>query len=164
MCFQYAELETILGDIERARAVFELAVGQTLLDMPEVFFNFVYSETIAFKMFIKYYSFVTTIAENAQIKWMTYAFVLLAQTHHAVLFIKVLWKAYIDFEISQEEYQKTRDLYERLLERTQHVKVRLLPYTAKTATDLLQVVSFTGLLQTCQLLQVATGLLKSVWL
>ena len=38
-------------------------------------------------------------------------------------FVKVLWKAYIDFEISQDEYQKTRDLYERLLERTQHVKV-----------------------------------------
>ena len=37
---------------------------------------------------------------------------------------KVLWKAYIDFEIVQEEFQKTRDLYERLLERTQHVKVR----------------------------------------
>ena len=33
---QYAELETILGDVERARAIFELAVGQTLLDMPEV--------------------------------------------------------------------------------------------------------------------------------
>ena len=114
-------------------------------------------------MFIKYYSFVTTIAENTQIKWITYAFVLLAQTHHAVLFIKVLWKAYIDFEISQEEYQKTRDLYERLLERTQHVKVRLLPYTAKTATELLQV-NLTGLLQTCQLLHVVTSLLKSVLL
>ena len=34
--FQYSELETILGDVERARAIFELAVGQTLLDMPEV--------------------------------------------------------------------------------------------------------------------------------
>ena len=70
--FQYAELETILGDAERSRAIFELAINQTKLDMPEV-----------------------------------------------------LWKAYIDFEIEQEEYDRTRQLYRRLLQRTQHVKVRL---------------------------------------
>ena len=67
---QYAELETILGDIDRAQAVFELAIGQPKLDMPEV-----------------------------------------------------LWKAYIDFEIEQEEFDRTRKLYRRLLERTHHVKV-----------------------------------------
>ena len=33
---KFAELETILGDIERARAIFELAIGQPRLDMPEV--------------------------------------------------------------------------------------------------------------------------------
>ncbi|PFX23659.1 Crooked neck-like protein 1 [Stylophora pistillata] len=33
---KYAELETILGDTERARALFKLAVNQPLLDMPEV--------------------------------------------------------------------------------------------------------------------------------
>ena len=38
--------------------------------------------------------------------------------------LQVLWKAYIDFEINAEEYDRTRDLYERLLNRTQHVKVR----------------------------------------
>lgn len=38
-------------------------------------------------------------------------------------FFQVLWKAYIDFEIEQEEHDRTRDLYERLLKRTQHVKV-----------------------------------------
>ncbi|XP_028409035.1 crooked neck-like protein 1 [Dendronephthya gigantea] len=80
---KYAELETILGDVERARAIFELAVGQTLLDMPEV-----------------------------------------------------LWKAYIDFEIGQEEFQKTRDLYERLLERTQHVKVWISYAQFELTTDL----------------------------
>ncbi|XP_070577296.1 crooked neck-like protein 1 [Ptychodera flava] len=67
---KYAELETILGDAERARAIYELAINQPKLDMPEV-----------------------------------------------------LWKAYIDFEIEQEEYDRTRELYDRLLERTQHVKV-----------------------------------------
>ncbi|CAL8312275.1 unnamed protein product [Lota lota] len=67
---KFAELETILGDVERARAIFELAIGQPRLDMPEV-----------------------------------------------------LWKSYIDFEIEQEEFDHTRELYQRLLQRTQHVKV-----------------------------------------
>uniref|UniRef100_F6WF39 Crooked neck pre-mRNA splicing factor 1 n=1 Tax=Monodelphis domestica TaxID=13616 RepID=F6WF39_MONDO len=67
---KFAELETILGDIERARAIYELAISQPRLDMPEV-----------------------------------------------------LWKSYIDFEIEQEESEKTRSLYRRLLQRTQHVKV-----------------------------------------
>lgn len=60
-----------MGDEERARAIYELAVGQNVLDMPEV-----------------------------------------------------LWKAYIDFEAGQEEYDRARKLYQRLLQRTQHVKVR----------------------------------------
>ncbi|KAE8601163.1 hypothetical protein XENTR_v10013561 [Xenopus tropicalis] len=67
---KFSELETILGDAERARAIYELAIGQPRLDMPEV-----------------------------------------------------LWKSYIDFEIEQEEFEKTRTLYRRLLQRTQHVKV-----------------------------------------
>lgn len=33
---KFAELETILGDSDRARAIFELAIGQPRLDMPEV--------------------------------------------------------------------------------------------------------------------------------
>lgn len=35
----------------------------------------------------------------------------------------LFFKAYIDFEIEQEENERARALYERLLERTQHVKV-----------------------------------------
>ncbi|XP_076317775.1 pre-mRNA splicing factor crn isoform X2 [Tachypleus tridentatus] len=66
----FAELETILGDIGRARAIYEIAINQPRLDMPEV-----------------------------------------------------IWKGYIDFEIEQEEFENARQLYERLLERTQHVKV-----------------------------------------
>ena len=69
---KYTELETILGDTERARAIFELAIDQPLIDMPEI-----------------------------------------------------LWKAYIDFEIEEEEPERVRNLYERLLERTQHMKVFL---------------------------------------
>ncbi|XP_050375831.1 uncharacterized protein LOC126793373 [Argentina anserina] len=36
---------------------------------------------------------------------------------------EVLWKAYIDFELSEFEFDKTRQLYERLLDRTKHLKV-----------------------------------------
>ena len=32
----FAELETILGDIDRAQAIYELAISQPCLDMPEV--------------------------------------------------------------------------------------------------------------------------------
>lgn len=37
---KFAELETILGDTDRARAIFELAIGQPRLDMPEVSNNY----------------------------------------------------------------------------------------------------------------------------
>ncbi|KAM0481529.1 hypothetical protein ACHAPX_003640 [Trichoderma viride] len=67
---KFAELERGLDDLDRARAIFELAVGQAQLDMPEL-----------------------------------------------------LWKAYIDFEEEEGEYERTRELYERLLEKTGHVKV-----------------------------------------
>ncbi|KAL7794547.1 TPR-like protein [Trichoderma ceciliae] len=67
---KFAELERGLDDLERARAIFELAVNQPQLDMPEL-----------------------------------------------------LWKAYIDFEEEEGEYERTRELYERLLEKTDHVKV-----------------------------------------
>jgi crooked neck len=67
---KFAELERGLDDLERTRAIFELAVQQQQLDMPEL-----------------------------------------------------LWKAYIDFEEEEGEYERTRDLYERLLEKTDHVKV-----------------------------------------
>lgn len=67
---KYAELETILGDVERVKAIYELAIEQPRLDMPEI-----------------------------------------------------VWKAYIDFEIEQNEHDKVRELYEKLLEKTQHVKV-----------------------------------------
>lgn len=67
---KFAELERGLDDLDRARGIFELAVSQTTLDMPEL-----------------------------------------------------LWKAYIDFEEEEGEWDRTRQLYERLLEKTDHVKV-----------------------------------------
>ncbi|XP_053671949.1 protein crooked neck [Anopheles nili] len=67
---KFAELESLLGDTDRARAIYELAIQQPRLDMPEL-----------------------------------------------------LWKSYIDFEVQQSEFLLARQLYERLLERTIHVKV-----------------------------------------
>ncbi|KAB1199460.1 Crooked neck-like protein 1 [Morella rubra] len=67
---KYAELERSLCETERARSIFELAIAQPALDMPEL-----------------------------------------------------LWKTYIDFEISEGEFGRTRELYERLLDRTKHLKV-----------------------------------------
>ena len=67
---KFSELERGLDDLERARAIFELAVEQPVLDMPEL-----------------------------------------------------LWKAYIDFEEEEGEYELCRNLYERLLRKTEHVKV-----------------------------------------
>ena len=67
---KFAELETSLGEAERARAILELAVAQPVLETPEL-----------------------------------------------------VWKAYIDFEIGNEEWERTRALYRALLERSKHPKV-----------------------------------------
>ncbi|PRW59332.1 Crooked neck 1 [Chlorella sorokiniana] len=79
---RFADLERSLGESERARAVYELAIAQPVLDMPEV-----------------------------------------------------LWKAYIDFEIGEGNREGARELYERLLQRTRHVKVWL-SYAKFEATPL----------------------------
>ncbi|XAR55043.1 hypothetical protein NMG60_11030419 [Bertholletia excelsa] len=67
---KYAELERSISETDRARAIFELAIAQPALNMPEL-----------------------------------------------------LWKAYIDFEISEGEFQRTSELYERILDQTKHLKV-----------------------------------------
>ncbi|KAK3694678.1 hypothetical protein B0T22DRAFT_78380 [Podospora appendiculata] len=67
---KWAELERGLDDLDRTRGIYELAIGQPVLDMPEV-----------------------------------------------------VWKSYIDFEEEEGEYEKTRELYERLLEKADHPKV-----------------------------------------
>ncbi|KAH9273637.1 hypothetical protein BASA83_003969 [Batrachochytrium salamandrivorans] len=69
---KFSELESILGDVDRARAIFEIAVSQPALDMPEV-----------------------------------------------------LWKSFIDFEIKEAEWSNARELYSRLLQLTDHVKVHI---------------------------------------
>ncbi len=36
---------------------------------------------------------------------------------------EILWRAYIDFEVAEAELDRARSLYQRLLERSGHVKV-----------------------------------------
>ena len=87
---KYAGLEEQVKEEKRCRAIFELAVTQKNLDMPEL-----------------------------------------------------LWKKYIDFEIglkTKEGIENAETLYERLLERTKHVKVwisfgKFLGLTKKSAAD-----------------------------
>lgn len=40
-----------------------------------------------------------------------------------------LWRAFIDFESEEEEYERARGVYKQLLKRTKHVKVRHGRYT-----------------------------------
>jgi len=68
----YAELESILCESVRARAIYKAAIERPNLDSPED-----------------------------------------------------VWKAFIDFEIEQEEFGNVEELYQRLLNRTNHVKVWL---------------------------------------
>ena len=37
---------------------------------------------------------------------------------------ELLWKTYLEFEIAENEIEKVRGLYDRLLQRSSHVKVR----------------------------------------
>lgn len=67
---KFTELESLLQDHDRVRAIYELAIAQPALDMPEL-----------------------------------------------------VWKSWIDFEYDEDEYDRARELYERLLRRTSHVKV-----------------------------------------
>uniref|UniRef100_A0A0D3GHA5 Pre-mRNA-splicing factor Syf1-like N-terminal HAT-repeats domain-containing protein n=1 Tax=Oryza barthii TaxID=65489 RepID=A0A0D3GHA5_9ORYZ len=63
-------LEKSLGETDRARSIYELAIAQSALDTPEV-----------------------------------------------------LWKEYLQFEIDKNEFHRTCELYERLLDRTKDLKI-----------------------------------------
>lgn len=79
-----------MGEVDRARAIFELAINQV----------------------------------GARLAWLAVLRIALKRAAQPLLDTpEVLWKAYVDFETSNEEHDRVRMLYERLLERTKHVKV-----------------------------------------
>lgn len=85
---KFADLEKLLGETERCRAIFELGINQPALDKPELLWKAYIGECMIL------YSLLRRLLISS-----------------------------IDFEIGEEEYEKTRELYLRLLERTEHVKV-----------------------------------------
>jgi crooked neck len=86
---KYAELEAALGDVERSRAIFDLAVDQVCLQR------------------------VASHQGSCN------------ATQPVLDMPEVVWKAYIDFEVEIGERNRARELFERLLKKTQHVKVRI---------------------------------------
>lgn len=83
---RFAEMEKLLGEDERARLIYEIAIDpQQQLDLPEL-----------------------------------------------------VWKAYIDFEFEGERYDAVRALYERLIGRTEHVKVWVSYANFEVALDSLE--------------------------
>lgn len=121
---RFAELECSLGEIDRARGIYELAIAQPQLDMPEV------------RCTIMHYSYLCTCCPHCCAAFV--CFVALYRSLCRMLFllhlkceyefdvylmVQLLWKAYIDMEVGEGQRGATRKLYERLLERTGHVKV-----------------------------------------
>ena len=93
---KYAELETILGDIDRARAIYELAVSQPVMDMPELLWK-------------SYIDFETELEEYDKARGLYDR--LLERTQH----VKV-WLSIAKFEASlnnEDANTNARKVYER---------------------------------------------------
>ncbi|CAJ1927837.1 unnamed protein product [Cylindrotheca closterium] len=101
---EYIALELSLGEIDRCRALY----NNYLKSMPH--------NCVAWS---KYAELETSLGETERCR----AIFELAVTQPTLDMPEVLWKGYIDFEINEGEGDHARKLYERLLEKTSHVKV-----------------------------------------
>lgn len=101
---EYIALELSLGEIDRCRAIY----NNYLKTMPH-----------NCNAWTKYAELEKSLGESERCR----AIYELAVSQSALDMPEVLWKAYIDFEIDEGEGNHARKLYERLLERTSHVKV-----------------------------------------
>eukprot|EP00163_Fabomonas_tropica_P026248 TRINITY_DN4741_c1_g1_i18.p1 TRINITY_DN4741_c1_g1~~TRINITY_DN4741_c1_g1_i18.p1 ORF type:complete len:543 (+),score=126.16 TRINITY_DN4741_c1_g1_i18:187-1815(+) len=90
---EFAELEVSVREIERARAIFELAVGQPVLDMPE-------------KLWKGYIDFEIAQGENDRVRALYTR--LLELTQH----VKV-WMSYAQFESTLPDVTRARDIYSK---------------------------------------------------
>jgi len=100
----YIELEQLLGNIDRCRILYK----KYLEMMPE-----------NCQGWCKFADLERSLEEFDRCR----AIFELATEQPVLDMPEIVWKSYIDFEISQTEYDKTRSLYRRLLDRTKHVKV-----------------------------------------
>lgn len=101
---EYIALELALGEIDRCRTLY----GNYLKAMPS-----------NCKAWSKYAELERSVGETERCR----ALFELAISQPALDMPEMLWKSYIDFEIEEGEGDNARKLYERLLERTGHVKV-----------------------------------------
>ncbi|RZF39167.1 hypothetical protein LSTR_LSTR005795 [Laodelphax striatellus] len=96
---RFAELETLLGDTDRARSIYELAINQPRLDMPELLWK-------------AYIDFESSLGEMQNARQLYER--LLERTHH----VKV-WMSYAQFELSVggeegiDSVAQARQIYER---------------------------------------------------
>ena len=100
----YIELELQLGNVERCRTLY----GKYLEYQPH-----------NCGAWGRYAELERTVGETERCR----AIYELAVTQRVLDMPEQIWKAYIDFEIAEGEHERTCTLYERLLERTSHVKV-----------------------------------------
>ena len=100
----YIELELQLGEIERCRTIYAK------------YLEFMPSNCATWIAFAQLEVSVGEVPRARAIYEIAVAQVVLDMP-------EVLWKAYIDFESSERQLDAVRALYERLLERTSHVKV-----------------------------------------
>lgn len=102
----YIDLEMGLGEVGRARTLYSKLVEWN----PE-----------SCSAWSKFASLEASLGEAARAR----ALLELAVAQPALDAPELLWKHFIDFEISKRKRRRARALYERLLERTGHVKVWL---------------------------------------
>lgn len=135
----YANFEVRQKDLPSARKALGMAIGKC--PKPKIFKGYIelelqlrefdrcrklYEKFLEFSVancstWIKYSELETVLGDFERAR----AIFELAISQQVLDMPELLWKAYIDFEIEQEEYNNVRELYERLLERTQHMKVWL---------------------------------------
>ena len=113
---EYIALELSLGEIDRCRSIY----NNYLKTMPHTC-----------TAWTKYAELEKSLGETERCR----AIYELAVNQPVLDMPEVLWKAYIDFEIEEGEGNHARKLFERLLDRTSHVKVWI-SYAQFEATEI----------------------------
>ena len=101
----YVELELQLGNIDRCRKIYE---------------KFIECQPENTNAWVKYAELERSLDERERCR----AIFDIAINQNLDM-PEIVWKAYINVEMSFEEYDKVRQLYARLLEKTRHLKVWL---------------------------------------
>jgi crooked neck len=101
---EYIALELALGEVDRCRALYT---------------NYLKAMPHNCQAWIKYAGLEQSVGETDRCR----AIYELAVNQESLDKPEQLWKAYIDFEIDEGDGARARQLYERLLEKTGHVKV-----------------------------------------